>query len=348
MTRSDHRPVALALDLLVQQDVIGFERVRSNDDKDDQQLPEPFHVQTALCVTEVAMSGLKVSLLKQKGPIAEARILFPSLSEDPLRAQRTVLRMHDFIGFDDTRHYGQVFKPSEPAAGPITQQQPPPPALASRFTRLFSVSAGASSDRSLHGGGSRGETLDDGQASGGESTAAPAPAGPMFMDPALLKSLHCFRWSAATDARANRQGHQHDRAPVRFATLASLEHSTHALVKLVNKDGKDLGQGVICLRGLIRRAAAAHKRKRPVEPAKAASSSTGLDDDDLLERGGRAREHEEEEDVVECVTVELSRGGEYRGVLECNVSLRLVGQHVPQQLQLIARDSSVLAGDGAR
>lgn len=98
VTSSDHRPVALAMELMVRKDVIGFDRVRlpSPDDDvaddDDEPEPVPFHVQAALCVCEIAMSGLKATLLKQsaQAQIGEARFLYPSLGEDPLKGQRKV------------------------------------------------------------------------------------------------------------------------------------------------------------------------------------------------------------------------------------------------------------------
>ena len=408
VTSSDHRPVALAMELLVQREVVGFEHVRdTKQPHPHQQQPGgggegrgeggpspvvPFYIEAAICLCEVAISGLRASLLKQgRSQIGEIRILYPSLPEDPLKAQRAVLKLHDFVGFDHSRHYGSVpavarMAAAEPSLAPTaahaaTTQQPPP--LVARVTRLFSTitagsaSTGGEGGRRLAtvGGGSGGS----GNGSGDHHPPGPVPSGvDLLMDPALLKALHCFRWSDATrepsssssssSGRSSPGGgggggggggsrsHSHERAPVRFATLASLEHSSHALVKLVDKRGEDLGQGVICLRGLIRRVAARNK-PRPALPAAGSAVGSGRGDgeddgghpgDDALERGqtGSLAASFREEDVLESVTVELSRGGEYRGVLECQVSLRLVGLR-PQQLQAIARGSSVVSSVGS-
>ena len=369
VTSSDHRPVGLCMELMVQRDVVGFEHVHKQGEEDPGP-PLPFHIEAAICLCEVAISGLRASLLKQgRSQIGEARILYPSLPEDPLKAQRAVLKLHDFVGFDHSRHYGSVPAVSrvapEPSAPATTT---PPPPLMARVTKLFSTyTTGTAGTASTATGSSRGLTTTtntDGGGDGHQPPSAPVPPAsgsvigafgpggatvvdPRLMDPALLKSLHCFRWSDATREPSSsslsssssrspgghgRGGHSHERAPVRFATLASLEHSTHALVKLVDKRGEDLGQGVICLRGLIRRVAARNK-PRPAPPPTPAPLSAGGSGggggggDDVVERGQQqaSASAAREEDVVERVTVELSRGGEYRGVLECQVSLRLVG-----------------------
>ncbi len=422
MTSSDHRPVALALDLMVQRGVIGFEHVRPQPDAvqpparaengdgggggEEASPSMPFNnVEAAICLCEVAMSGLHAQFVRPKEgkrKIGEARFLFPSLSEDPLKGQRKVLRLHDFIGFDPTRHYGSVPDASRLLGGNRSAATPPP-ALASHVTRFFSGSGGNGNGNGSSGGGGgmRGlaslfSGFSRGPSSGGQrsgeraeeepvasSTLGPlGPGGvdPRLMDPALLKSLHCFRWSAASGPRngggggggdmegssgrgSHSHSHSHDRAPVRFATLASLEHSTHALVKLVDKSGADLGQGVICLRGLIRRVAARnkHHHSRPAPVPAPSSSPQGAAavavDDDSLERGQqpppptpqqpaqqpRPSKGAEEGEIAESVAVELSRGGEYMGVMTCTVSLRLVGLR-PQQLRLIAGESSVSGG----
>jgi hypothetical protein len=380
VTSSDHRPVAQAMDLMVRRDIIGFEHVPPSKEAGEEDAPPvPFHVDAAICLCEVALSGLRLQLLKPKAKdkIGEARFLFPSLSEDPLKDQRTVLKLHDFMGFT-SRHYSGAGEPSRAGGGNAQA-----PALVSRLTRFFSTATGgaASSASGASASGGANSTITGGSGGSGGSGAdgqqqqqqqqqqrsgdAPAEAAvfgalgpgeplvdPRLTDPTLLKSLHCFRWSAATRGADVDGPHSHDRAPVRFATLASIEHSTHALVKLVDKSGNDVGQGVLCLRGLVRRIAARNKRRRAptaaMTPAPdATSAAVEGADDDALERGQQHQQHQhqqqaagDEGEIVERMVVDLSRGGKFVGKMECSVSIRLVGPR-PQQLQLMARDSSV-------
>lgn len=54
-----------------------------------------------------------------------------------------------------------------------------------------------------------------------------------------LKNHFSFSWSSATGLRGN---------GLSFATLAAVQVSNHALIKLLDKENNDVGQAVVCLR----------------------------------------------------------------------------------------------------